>query len=163
MIEKQATQEEAARIGPAEYAVRMDGAFARATEEVRPGEERQETPPRAEKLRQDGWDTRSEASADRDRSPLLDPLVVQRLRDDWQEAQYDFVDDPHQAVERADAIVVRAARRLAEAVLERNADVRKGWCPTGPGSAAQDTGTSTEQLRVALQQYRDVLDRVLDL
>ncbi|WP_051944172.1 hypothetical protein [Streptacidiphilus rugosus] len=97
------------------------------------------------------------------RSPVLEPQVAQRLRDDWQQVQYDFVDDPRQAAERADAVVVRATRRVAEALLARNAEVRGQWQALGPGSAAVDTGTSTEQLRVVLQQYRDVLNRVIDL
>ncbi|WP_161791200.1 hypothetical protein [Streptacidiphilus jiangxiensis] len=97
------------------------------------------------------------------RSLVLDPQVALRLRDDWQQVQFDFVDDPRQAVEQADAVVGRAGQRIAEALSACSAAVRRSWQAEGPGSAAHDTGTSTEHLRVVLQQYRDLLNRMLEL
>ncbi|WP_052442862.1 hypothetical protein [Streptacidiphilus neutrinimicus] len=95
--------------------------------------------------------------------PLIEPEIAQRLRDDWQQARYDFVDDPRQAVERADAVVARAAEHITEALLARSADIRQLWQADEPGSAAMDTGTATEQLRVALQRYQEVLTQLTDL
>jgi hypothetical protein len=95
-------------------------------------------------------------------APLLDPKAVERLREDWKQVQYDFVDDPHQAVERADEVLDRAARRLSDAVQGRSALLRRQWQEQGPGSAAQDGGTPTEDLRLILHQYRALLRRVLD-
>jgi hypothetical protein len=162
------------------YGVRVDGAFARSDRPEGPGDEADAA--QAAPDVPDVPDAHVESdvrpvpqvasdrpvgppreTVGRDRSPVLEPAVAQRLRDDWQQVQYDFVDDPHQAAERADAVVVRATRRVAEALLARNAEVRQRWQALGPGSAARDTGTSTEQLRVVLQQYREVLNRVIEL
>ena len=94
--------------------------------------------------------------------PLLDPRVVEQLRGTWRQVQYDFVDDPHAAISRADALVERAAVALADAVNARSAAVRASWQQEdGPGRGAMEPAESTEHLRRVVQQYRAVLERVL--
>ncbi|WP_042382237.1 hypothetical protein [Streptacidiphilus melanogenes] len=93
--------------------------------------------------------------------PMLDASAVEQLREAWRQVQYDFVDDPHEAIGRADALVERAAVALADAVNARSAAVRRSWHQQQAASAAADPVESTEQLRRVVQEYHAVLDRVL--
>ncbi|WP_052391249.1 hypothetical protein [Streptomyces sp. NRRL B-24484] len=85
----------------------------------------------------------------------LDRQQVATVSAEWEAVQAGFVDDPADAVRRADALVARAADLVAEAVRRRREGLH-----TEPGTpAAPDAGT--EELRLALRDYRGVLDRLL--
>lgn len=84
-----------------------------------------------------------------------------KLRDRWQHIQVDFVDDPRHAVEEADSLVDQVAAQLAESIAAHRRTLREGWDGQGAG-VAEDGGSPTEQLRVALQDYRRILNRLLD-
>ncbi|MEY9835187.1 hypothetical protein [Streptacidiphilus sp. EB103A] len=86
----------------------------------------------------------------------------EKLRDRWQHIQIDFVDDPRHAVEEADALVDQVAARLTESITANHRALRDSWDKQGAGSAADDSGFPTEQLRLTLQQYRSMLNRLLD-
>ena len=86
----------------------------------------------------------------------------EKLRDKWQHIQIDFVDDPRHAVEEADTLVEQVAGQLTEAITANRRALRDGWDKQGAGSAADDSGFPTEQLRTTLQQYRSMLNRLLD-
>ncbi|WP_327668351.1 MULTISPECIES: hypothetical protein [unclassified Streptomyces] len=58
-----------------------------------------------------------------------------------------FVDSPHRAVEEADSVFAEAITHLTEALTERRRVLRAGW-------QGQDTEAQTEELQLALQQYR---------
>ena len=86
----------------------------------------------------------------------------EKLRDRWQHIQIDFVDDPRHAVEEADTLVEQVAAQLTESITANRRALRDGWDKQGAGSAADDSGSPTEQLRMTLQQYRSMLNRLLD-
>jgi hypothetical protein len=67
--------------------------------------------------------------------------------------QGDFVDDPRQAVRGADAL----AREVLDTLTAKIADKQRvdGW-------RAGD-GSGTEDLRLALRQYRTLVDRLLEI
>ncbi|MEV8093167.1 hypothetical protein [Kitasatospora sp. NPDC085879] len=85
----------------------------------------------------------------------LDPRQVATVSAEWDAVQAGFVDDPAEAVRQADELVARAAELVAEAVRRRREGLH-----TEPGTpAGPDAGT--EELRLALRDYRGVLDRLL--
>jgi len=86
---------------------------------------------------------------------LLPDEIVDDLRPRWADIQASFVDEPRRAVEKADALVADAIRRLAEAFADTRADLERDW----------DRGddVSTEDLRVAFRRYRTFFDRLLEV
>lgn len=73
-----------------------------------------------------------------------------------QESLTTFVEDPRRAVREADAVFEEATNELTEALVELRRSLRSS-CPDQLG------GTGTEELRRALQQYRDTAERLLRL
>ncbi|MFJ9082846.1 hypothetical protein ACIRL3_10540 [Streptomyces sp. NPDC102384] len=69
--------------------------------------------------------------------------LAMRLR----QALNTFVDSPHRAVEEADSVFADAITHLTEALAERRRVLRAGW-------QGQDTEAQTEELQLALRQYR---------
>ncbi|MGA5820943.1 hypothetical protein ACPC54_24125 [Kitasatospora sp. NPDC094028] len=86
---------------------------------------------------------------------LLPPGEADELRARWQEVQTRFVDDPREAVRDADELVADLMRRLAEYFAGRKNGLESQWNRDGDGE------TDTEDLRVALKQYRAFFDRLL--
>ena len=86
---------------------------------------------------------------------IFAPNEAQILRSEWERIQTGFVDEPHKAVENADALVARTIKRLAEVFAEEKAKLERDW----------DRGdqVSTEDLRIALQRYRSFFDRLLSV
>ena len=104
-----------------------------------------------------GRDMRDEASRDDRESlePLFPAEVAREFRRGWDEVQIGFVDDPRQAVQKADELVHQVLHNLTEAFTgERSRMAVQG------GQAGAD---STEDLRVALRRYRAFLHRLLAL
>ncbi|MEV0143942.1 MULTISPECIES: hypothetical protein [unclassified Nonomuraea] len=86
-----------------------------------------------------------------------DPAEVQAR---WRELQAGFVDDPNEAVQRADGLVGEVVEALTSALTSRTSELRRRW----NDSDGDDGGrTDTEQLRLALREYRTVLERLLAL
>jgi len=97
--------------------------------------------------------------ANRDDRESLEPLfpadVAREFRRGWDEVQIGFVDDPRQAVQKADELVHQVLHNLTEAFSgERSRMAVQG---------TQAGADSTEQLRVALRRYRAFLHRLLAL
>ncbi|RDI63405.1 hypothetical protein [Nocardia pseudobrasiliensis] len=92
------------------------------------------------------------ASFDHD-TPLFADADLERLRIEWREVQGLFVDDPHQAVTRADELVSTTIEQLTAAVSERKQDLESRW--------RAGESTDTEALRQALRGYRSFFHRVL--
>jgi hypothetical protein len=91
-----------------------------------------------------------------ERAPsLLAADEANTFRARWDEIQTGFVDEPRQAVERADALVASAIKRLAEIFANERANLEKQW--------DRGDNISTEDLRVALQRYRSFFDRLLSV
>lgn len=89
----------------------------------------------------------------------LTPLFAGNEADDfrhrWGDIQTGFVDEPRQAVERADALVAEAIKRLAEIFAQERSTLEQQW--------ARGADVSTEDLRVALRRYRGFFDRLLSV
>ncbi|MEU3342181.1 hypothetical protein [Streptomyces sp. NPDC006668] len=85
-------------------------------------------------------------------------LVSQDERDKLtlrlQQALTSFVDSPREAVEEADAVLDEVAARFTDTLTERRRILRAGW---------QDTHAQTEELRLALRQYREITERLLHM
>jgi len=73
----------------------------------------------------------------------------------WTDIQTAFVDEPRQAVERADELVAEVIKRLADSFALERSQLEGQW---GRGD-----NVSTEDLRVALQRYRAFFDRLLNI
>src|SRR5437016_2926534 len=86
---------------------------------------------------------------------LFAPEETESFRSEWSQIQIGFVDEPRQAVERADALVARLTKRLAEVFANERSELERQW----------DRGDriSTEDLRVALTKYRSFFDRLLSI
>ena len=73
----------------------------------------------------------------------------------WDAIQFGFVDEPRQAVERADSLVAGAMKRLAEMFAEERARLEGQW--------DRGDSVSTEELRLALRRYRAFFGRLLSV
>ncbi|MGW4563393.1 hypothetical protein ACWEN3_13575 [Streptomyces sp. NPDC004561] len=93
------------------------------------------------------------------------PLLPHEETDRWEQrirqVTAGFVDEPRGAVEEADRALEEIAARFGEAVTRRRRSLRMSWEGTeGRGSGAE---TDTEQLRLALRDYRELAGRLLHL
>ncbi|CAN5238053.1 hypothetical protein BH09ACT13_BH09ACT13_16280 [soil metagenome] len=95
----------------------------------------------------------SEPTEEGGREPLFGGEDADRFREKWQGIQGLFVDEPRRAVEEGDALVATLMQRLAETFADERASLEEQW--------GQDDDVSTEDLRVALQRYRNFFDRML--
>ncbi|MFI1030627.1 hypothetical protein [Streptomyces sp. NPDC020951] len=84
-------------------------------------------------------------SADRDE-------IVLRLR----HVLNTFADTPREALEEAESAYDETTAQLVTALAERRRLLRAGW-------EEQDPGTRSDELRNALRQYREVIQRLLQL
>ncbi|TDD30386.1 hypothetical protein E1286_45960 [Nonomuraea terrae] len=81
-----------------------------------------------------------------------DPTEVQAR---WRDVQASFVDDPGEAVQRADGLVEEVVESLTSTLTSRTDALRGRW---------KDAGSAdTEELRQAFREYRSVLERLLAL
>ncbi|MFD5031404.1 hypothetical protein ACFWM0_13460 [Streptomyces sp. NPDC058405] len=79
-----------------------------------------------------------------------------------QEALNTFVDGPRRSVEEAAGVLEEAAERLTSALAERPRSLRASWDGTSAGDKNRSAdGSDTEDLRLALQSYREVTERLL--
>lgn len=86
---------------------------------------------------------------------LFEPDRADDYRARWGQVQIGFVDDPGQAVRKADELVAEVISNLAETFARERAKLE--------GEASGEAGKSTEGLRVALQRYRSFFERLLAL
>ncbi|CAL9563546.1 hypothetical protein [Streptomyces sp. enrichment culture] len=95
---------------------------------------------------------------------LLPHDDTDQLAAQLQHAVAGFVDAPREAVQEADDVLRELADRFAEAVAERRRTLRRSWetaGTAGPGDGQAAAATDTEQLRLALRDYRELADRLL--
>jgi hypothetical protein len=72
-----------------------------------------------------------------------------------------FVDGPRAAVEEADHVLEEIAARFTEAVAERRRTLRRSWQSVEGGESRSVSSADTEQLRLALKDYRELAERLL--
>ncbi|MEV5957589.1 hypothetical protein AB0M11_28120 [Streptomyces sp. NPDC051987] len=93
-------------------------------------------------------------------SQLLPAEECGQLERRLQQAVTGFVDEPRTAVEEADRAVEEISARFTDAIERRRRTLRGSWQSADanhPGSA------DTEQLRLALRDYRELADRLLHI
>jgi hypothetical protein len=100
----------------------------------------------------DGVDQPSETDA---QEALFSQDESNALYAKWDAVQVGFVDEPRQAVERADSLVAGAMKRLAEIFAEERARLEGQW--------DRGDSVSTEELRLALRRYRAFFGRLLSV
>ncbi|MFF9620526.1 hypothetical protein [Streptomyces griseosporeus] len=93
-------------------------------------------------------------------APLLAHEESEELEQRLMQAVSRFVDGPRDAVAEADKVLEEIAARFTEAITRRRRTLRMTWQNTDSGDA---TGTAdTEQLRLALRDYRELAQRLLN-
>ena len=84
-----------------------------------------------------------------------EPLIADEAMDDflsrWNGIQVSFVDDPHTSVENAYALTQEVGAALMKSLTDRSGELASGW----------REASDTEQLRLALKQYRAFLGVLL--
>ncbi|MFD5050689.1 hypothetical protein [Streptomyces tendae] len=93
--------------------------------------------------------------------PLLAAGESDRLGERLHHAVTGFVDAPRASVEEADRVLEEIAARFTDAVAHRRRTLRSSWQEAGPDGGAPST--DTEQLRLALRDYRELADRLMRL
>ncbi|MEU8901062.1 hypothetical protein [Nocardia sp. NPDC048505] len=92
------------------------------------------------------------ATTDSDLSgPLFADDELERLRTQWRELQGNFVDNPQDAVTKADELVAEAIDHLAATYAERKQSLQHAW----------GDNADTEDLRNALRGYRSFFNQLL--
>jgi hypothetical protein len=110
----------------------------------------------------------------RDKSSLLPDEECDRIAGRMRHAVVGFVDGPRDAVAEADEVLEELAGHLMEAVDRRRRTLRGTWRQEGGAGGtkagggkdrgpAAATAVDTEQLRLALRDYRELTERLLRL
>ncbi|WP_405737637.1 hypothetical protein OG885_31360 [Streptomyces sp. NBC_00028] len=97
---------------------------------------------------------------------LLGDEQCDKLSGQLQHAMTGFVDGPRAAVEEADHVLEEVASRFTDAMAQRRRTLRQSWqgAQHTDGPMAGDGGAGdTEQLRLALRDYRELTERLLRL
>jgi hypothetical protein len=93
----------------------------------------------------------------RSKNPCDPPLIPKRETEDlrlrWTAVQSTFVDNPRKAVDDANALVSSAMKQIEESFRSQRTQIEK--------QLTKGVAASTEDLRVALQNYRTLFDRLL--
>jgi len=87
--------------------------------------------------------------------PLLPKQQVDELRSRWTTIQTSFVDEPRRAVKDADALVASATKQISDTFADQRSRLEKQW--------SRGDEVSTEDFRLALQQYRSFFTRLLSI
>jgi hypothetical protein len=84
---------------------------------------------------------------------LFDGGEAEEFRARWRELQVGFVDEPRSAVERADELVTEVLQSLANTFATHKRELDGQWRDRGE--------VETEDLRLALREYRSFFDQLL--
>jgi hypothetical protein len=84
---------------------------------------------------------------------LLSREESELLRTRWNGIQSKFVDEPHSAVEQADALVTEVIQHITQMIANEHSSLESQW--------KQGNDVSTEDLRKALQHYRSFFNRLV--
>jgi hypothetical protein len=95
----------------------------------------------------------SVATGSMPRASLLEDDELQSITMRWKDIQAEFVDEPEQAVQQADALVAELMQRLAAMFATERAELEQRW--------AGGQEVNTEDLRQGLRRYRSFFERLL--
>ena len=131
----------------------------RETKESIATEEREEqrltTADVAQALEEKPAPVRTEENLPAQNAPLLANDRCDDFRKQWDSIQTSFVDQPREAVEKADSLVAELMQDLAKTFANERQNLEGQW---GRGD-----NVSTEDLRIALQRYRSFFSRLLSV
>ncbi|CAL9308754.1 hypothetical protein [Streptomyces sp. R02] len=99
-------------------------------------------------------------------SRLLAEDTCDRLSAQLRQAVAGFVDRPRDAVEEADLVLSEITERLTDALTERRRGLARNWrtpASGDPGKGDTAPAADTEQLRLALRDYRELAERLLSV
>jgi hypothetical protein len=105
--------------------------------------------------RSDPTGAKTARALEQERGPLFSGNEANELRGQWDAVQVGFVDEPRRAVAEADKLVAGTMKRLAEIFSDERSKLEGQW--------EQGQNVSTEDLRLALRQYRSFFDRLLSV
>ncbi|MEV8443425.1 hypothetical protein AB0425_39145 [Actinosynnema sp. NPDC051121] len=88
-------------------------------------------------------------------APLFTPDDSADYQAEWRALQADFVDDPREAVQRADELVAQVMQTLATTFTQHKHALEEQW--------QRGDEVQTEELRQALKRYRTFFDRLLSV
>ncbi|MEU7135031.1 hypothetical protein [Streptomyces sp. NPDC046261] len=97
--------------------------------------------------------TETDTGAEDEVPELLTPEDEEGFRERWQDIQAQFVDDPREAVHKADTLVAEVMQTLATTFARHKEDLEGQW--------NRGEEVDTEDLRVALRHYRSFFNRLL--
>jgi hypothetical protein len=101
------------------------------------------------------WETQR-PRADEDehqRAAMFPDDQATAFRGRWHDIQAGFVDEPRDAVRKADELVGEVIQRLADSFRNECKNIESNW--------QEGRDVSTEDLRRALRRYRSFFDRLL--
>ncbi|MFF9210251.1 MULTISPECIES: hypothetical protein [unclassified Streptomyces] len=107
--------------------------------------------------------TSAPAGHDASEAPLMPHDEVDELQQRLSHALAGFVDGPRAAVEEADRLLEEIAAHVTDAVSRRRRTLRMAWQGGEAGEGRPTTGADTEQLRLALRDYRELSRRLLHI
>ncbi|WP_210586749.1 hypothetical protein [Streptomyces sp. GESEQ-35] len=98
--------------------------------------------------------------------PLLPHDERDKLEERLQHAVSGFIDAPRTSVEEVDKVVEEITGRISDALTQRRRTLRRSWQSTEASTPSAEASTETsapdtEQLRLALRDYRELADRLL--
>ncbi|MFJ4618292.1 hypothetical protein [Streptomyces sp. NPDC088812] len=96
-------------------------------------------------------------------SSLLPGDQCDKLTARIQHAVAEFVDRPHDAVEEADHVLEELTASFTDAMNRRRRTLRGSWQLADDTRGDRDTTADTEQLRLALRDYRELTERLLHI
>ncbi|MFJ4538069.1 hypothetical protein ACIP39_19195 [Streptomyces tibetensis] len=97
----------------------------------------------------------------KNRAHLLAHEECDKLGSQLHHAVAGFVDGPRAAVEEADHVLEEIAARFTEAVTQRRRTLRHSWQSVEGGESRSVSSADTEQLRLALKDYRELAEKLL--
>jgi hypothetical protein len=106
----------------------------------------------------------AEASNSGTASSATEPLIAaesaEAFMERWSEVQTGFIEDPRKAVSEADALVGEVVTAYQQALEQRRTRI-SGARADGSTDGSGNGGTDTEDLRLALLEYRGLLTELL--
>jgi hypothetical protein len=99
--------------------------------------------------------TKTTIKEDTQLAPLFTQDAATGFRSRWDVVQRSFVDNPQEAVRAGDELVAQVIKRLTETFSRQRSQLE-----SQPNQTDQ---SSTENLRLALRQYRSFFERLLSI
>jgi len=88
-------------------------------------------------------------------APLFATEDAENFQVEWRALQAEFVDDPREAVQRADELVTQVMQVLTDTFAQHKHALEEQW--------QRGDEVQTEELRQALKRYRAFFDRLLSV